>query len=77
MKKVKIVTAPWCAPCKELKREAVDINVDIEFIDADDENNKNFIIENKIKTVPTLINDDKSLVTGVDDILKVLLRYEK
>lgn len=62
MNKIIAFTATWCGPCKMLKPILQKLNnegkINIEFIDIDE--NRELAIENKIKSVPTLIffNED-------------------
>tara|TARA_R110001599_G_scaffold100119_3_gene256463 strand:+ start:603 stop:818 length:216 start_codon:yes stop_codon:yes gene_type:complete len=66
----KIVTAQWCGPCKMLKGEIKNANIEVEYIDADD--NMDFCNKLGITSIPTLITSEKEIITGYPEILKKL-----
>jgi len=66
----KIVTAEWCGPCKMLKGEIKNANIEVEYIDADD--NMDFCNKLGITSIPTLITSEKEIIIGYPEILKKL-----
>ena len=67
---MKIVTAVWCGPCKALKATLKEKNIEVEFVDADED--RDYVLENNVKSVPTLVTDDGELISGVDEIVEKL-----
>jgi len=69
----KLITASFCAPCKVLKAEIEKRNINVEILDA--ENNQELVAEHGIRSVPTLILDNGEgyeIITGNDQILEAL-----
>ena len=64
MKKIKVFTAPWCMPCKQLKEKTLPLlmeeGVEIEVIDL--EESPDLAAEYKVRGVPTMLYDGHSLV---------------
>jgi|DEB0MinimDraft_12_1074336.scaffolds.fasta_scaffold00067_3 glutaredoxin len=73
MKTLILATSKFCGPCKLLKSEFEKKGIDIEYKDSIED--VNFFIENKIKSVPTLvlINGDK--IIGAEAIMKSLKEH--
>ena len=67
---MKIVTTHYCGPCKELKSILKEKNIEVEFVDADE--NRDYVLENNVKSVPTLVTDEGDLISGVDEIVEKL-----
>lgn len=72
---MKIVTAAWCGPCKALKAQLKEKNIEVEFVDADED--RDFVTENNVKSVPTLVTGDGQLISGVDEIIEKLQEKEE
>lgn len=68
---MKLATATWCAPCKALKAKLQSLGVKIETKDID--NDPEFFKEHEIRSVPTLVKDDGTLITSVEKIENELL----
>lgn len=64
-----LITTSWCGPCKIIKDFLAKNPKDIALVDADE--NQQYCRENNVRTVPTLIADDKHL-TGAKDIIDYL-----
>ena len=44
--------------------------IEVEFVDADED--RDYVLENNVKSVPTLVTDDGELISGVDEIVEKL-----
>lgn len=64
----KLVSASWCAPCKVLKSQLLEEGIEVEILDVDQDSA--YVQELGIRSVPTLVVDDKELITS--DILQYL-----
>ena len=67
---MKIVTTQYCGPCKALKATLKEKNIEVEFVDADED--RDYVLENNVKSVPTLVTDEGELISGVDEIVEKL-----
>ena len=94
------VSTDWCGPCKKMKKHITkklpdfvsELNKKVVFIvvDGDDENNEQFIRDNKVEAFPTWfintrINDENvEIMTGegwgksmIDNVKEGFLKYDK
>ncbi len=59
-KKIILATAGFCEPCKAIKKEIALRGIDVEIKDADDD--KQFFLDNGVRSVPTLLIFDGELL---------------
>ena len=69
MARIEYYSAEWCGPCKMLKPTVKQIQeeegIEVEFINIDDEDNAQKVIENGVRNVPTIIvYDDEGNKSG-------------
>lgn len=67
MNKPALATSDYCAPCKLLKKQIAELDLDVEIKDLIQ--HKDFFLKHGIRSVPTLITLSGEIVTGVDAIL--------
>lgn len=74
-----IVSASWCSPCKQLKKE-ISSNIDklqdiiILDIDYDNPSNRKYIEKYGVDRIPTIIFDNKKYIglKNIDGILEII-----
>jgi glutaredoxin len=67
-----LVTAVWCGPCKTIKSFLASKPKDIDFVDADE--NEDFCKQWGIRAVPTLITVKNEKIVGNEKIMEHLLK---
>jgi hypothetical protein len=70
MKTPILATSKFCGPCKLLKVEFEKQGINIEYKDSVED--VTFFIENKIKSVPTLVMPNGDKITGAEAIMTSL-----
>ncbi|MNZ71592.1 hypothetical protein D3C78_899570 [compost metagenome] len=74
MKQVKVISAEWCQNCGPFKASLDRAGIPYESLDADDEKNMPFIVGHHVRSLPTtLIFEDSVLIGQVvgNDLKKV------
>jgi len=69
-----LATGEFCGPCKLLKEQLNKAGIEVEYKDS--VKDVSFFMDNKIKTIPTLIVDDGSKIIGAGQILSYLSKKE-
>lgn len=64
----KLVTASWCGPCKILKAQLEEANIEVEQVNAD--TSVDYCQKMGIRSIPTLVVNDTELISK--DIFKYL-----
>mgnify|MGYP001594907135 CR=1 FL=1 len=62
--KLKLFTAKWCGPCKQLKQWLENENIEgIEIVDIDTPEGSNEAAKVGIRGIPALLTEDKTVLT--------------
>lgn len=64
--KMKLVTGENCMPCKMLKQWLAERNIEVQEVYANE--NKELVDQFKIKSTPSLITEEGTVVQGLDNI---------
>ncbi len=59
-----LLGASWCAPCKMVKQFLDNRGVDYEFLDLDTEDGMALAQERGIRSVPTMVIDNETILIG-------------
>lgn len=71
---LKVLTGNNCPACKDLKRtldSLVEFDKEIEWVNI--QNGEAVETDRPVRSVPTLVNDNKVIATGIDAILEYLI----
>lgn len=66
----KLFTASWCVNCKPIKALIESKGYDVEVVDVD--NNPTLVRDSGVRSIPSLLLDDGSLVVGSAKIQEVI-----
>lgn len=69
---MKLVTGTHCMPCKMLHTWMNEQGIQVEELDS--EKNLDLVKELGVKQTPTLVLDDNTLVTGIEEIKDYFLK---
>jgi len=72
---MKLVIGKNCGPCDTLKTWLKDQDIEVEQIVVQD--NKDFVTSLNIRSVPTLVLSDDSLIVGLDPIKEYFMDQKK
>ena len=70
MNKPVLLSASWCAPCKEVKKYIETHRMDVDIIDVD--SNQEVVEKYKIRSVPVLVVDEFTRFTSSNSIISYL-----
>lgn len=66
----KLFTASWCVNCKPIKSLIESKDYDVEIVDVDE--NPDLVRDSGVRSIPSLLLDDGSLVVGSTKIQEVI-----
>lgn len=70
MSKVKFIGASWCPNCKPTKQKLETLGVSFWYIDADTDLGEKVCSENNVRSLPSVVLEDGTLLSGATKILE-------